>query len=775
MVAGKFTLKRIIATGGTATVYEAWDMLIERSVALKLLHPHLIADQTAVARFRREAQATARVRHPNVVDVLEMGLRRDGTFYMVQELLTGKTLNELMTIRKPLSPERSLGIAFPILSSLSAAHTLGIVHRDVKPDNIILTTSSSGEIVPKLIDFGIAKGVKDSGTITHFGAVIGTPHYMSPEQVRGVTSDIRVDLWAMAVVLYEMLAGSRPFVDDVPIMIMTNIATKSPIPFDVVAPKNVRQYAAIFKKALARNIDERFSTALEFRDALLHIAGGHPQPLLANEVFGESAQISIPLNPLTQLPVINDEFSDDGEEADSVAHDDDDDGEASIGSRQNIINLTRSNALAVTPVDLLGKAEQALEVNSLAEAIRHAEQALAQSNVSPDLQGRLWLTCAVASRWQGDLNNAMKASQEALARLARGSKDWHLAFDCAVVAQGQFGRKERLLARADELKSLEEEGDVSLPGAFVASASRLARYVLRAGVPRLAVQLARGARRYAERQKNLAPEASAWLDVVRAEISLHEGDPVAHLRRLETAIDGFTAAQDMRVVCQTQFDLGIAYLALGAKDNALSILQTVLSLAEPMALDIVPAVKASLGLALAQLGRVKEGAELATAGEKAKMYPNPDVESACLLAAARVRKIQSDNEGAFALAKKCVDVSVDLPGRRAHALAFYATLQIGRGQFDVALKCTTEAFMTLERLGGIEEGEPLIRLVYALALRGAGQEADGRKRIGEARTKLFDMARRLGEKRWQNAFLTGAPDNALLLSVATQWIGDATM
>ncbi len=773
MVAGKFTLKRIIATGGTATVYEAWDMLIDRSVALKLLHPHLVADQTAVARFRREAQATARVRHPNVVDVLEMGLRRDGTFYMVQELLTGKTLNELLATRKPLLPERALSIAWPILSGLSAAHTLGIVHRDVKPDNIILTTATSGEIVPKLIDFGIAKAVKDSGTITHFGAVIGTPHYMSPEQVRGHTSDIRVDVWAAAVVLYEMLSGSRPFADDVPIMIMTNIATRSPIPFEAVAPKNVKQYAPIFKKALARNIDERFPTVLALRDALLQIVGGHPQPLLASDVFGESEQKSITLNPFTHLPVINDEFSDDGEEADSVANDDDD-GELSIGSRQNVINVSRAaNAVSTAPADLLAKAEQALEVNALADALRYAEQALAQPNVSPDMQGRLWLACAVASRWQGDLNNSMKAAQEALARLARGSKDWHLAFDCAVVAQGQFGRKERLLARADELKALEEEGDVSIPGAFVASASRLARYVLRAGVPRLAVQLARGARRYAERQKNLAPEASAWLDVVRAEISLHEGDPVAHIRRLETAIDGFTSAQDMRVVCQTQFDLGLAYLALGAKENAASILQTVLGVAEPMALDFVPAVKASLGLALAQMGRLKEGAELATAAEKTKTYPNPDVESACLLAVARVRKLQSDNDGAFALAKKAVDVSIDLPGRRAHALAFHASLQIGRSQVEVALKSATEAFMTLERLAGIEEGEPLIRLVYALALRAAGQEAEGRKRIGEARTRLFDIARRLGERRWQNTFLCGAPDNALLLAVASQWIGDA--
>lgn len=774
-VAGKFTLKRVIATGGTATVYEAWDMLIERSVALKLLHPHLVADQTALARFRREAQATSRVRHPNIVDVLEMGVRRDGTFYMVQELLTGKTLNELLTMRKPLSPERALAIAIPIMNGLSVAHSLGIVHRDVKPDNIILTTPTSGEIVPKLIDFGIAKAVKDGGTITQYGAVIGTPHYMSPEQVRGHASDIRVDVWAMAVVLYEMLSGSRPFADDLPIMIMTAIATKSPIPFDAVAPKSVKQYAPIFKKALAKNIDERYPTIIELRDALLQVAGGHPQPLLATELFGESEKIALPLNPLTQLPVINDEFNDDGDEADSVSHDDDEDGEVSIGSRQKVINISKAaNAIATTPAQLLSKAEQSLDVNALADALRYADQALSQSNVPPELQGRLWLVCALASRWQGDLNNSMKAAQEALARLARGSKEWHLAFDCAVVAQGQFGRKERLLARADELKSLEEEGDISLPGAFVASASRLARYVLRSGVPRLAVQLARGARRYAERQKGLAPEAGAWLEVVRGEISRSEGDPIAHIRRLETAVDGFTAAQDVRMVCQTQFDLGLAYLALGARENAASILESVLGVAEPMALDFVPAVKASLGLAFAQIGRPKEGFDMATAAEKMHIPPNPDVESACWLNLARVRKLQPDPEASYQWAKKAVDASIDLPARRAHASAFYASLLIGRGQQDLALKMATEAFTTLERLGGIEEGEPLIRLVYALALRASGQDAEGRKRIGEARNRLYEMAKRLGEKRWQHAFLSNVPDNALLLAVATQWIGDAT-
>lgn len=774
MVAGKFTLKRVIATGGTATVYEAWDMLIERSVALKLLHPHLIADQTAVARFRREAQATARVRHPNVVDVLEMGLRSDGTFYMVQELLTGKTLNELLTIRKPLSPERALAIVLPILSGLSAAHSLGIVHRDVKPDNIILTTPSSGEIVPKLIDFGIAKAVKDSGTITHLGAVIGTPHYMSPEQVRGHGLDTRVDVWAIAVVLYEMLAGSRPFPEDLPIMIMAHIATKSPTPFESVAPKNVKQYAPIFKKALTKNIDERFPTVLALRDALLQIAGAHPQPILAADVFEESEKISIPLNPLTQLPIINDEFTDDGEETDSVANDDDDDGEVSIGSRKNILNMSRAaNAIATTPKEWLTKAERALEVNALADALKFAEQGLSHSNVSPDIQGRLWLTSALASRWQGDLNNSMKAAQEALARLARGCKEWHLAFDCTVVAQGQFGRKERLLARADELKSLEEEGDVSLPDAFIASASRLARYVLCAGVPRLAVQLARGARRYAERQKNLAPDASAWLDFVRAQISLHEGDPSAHVRRLETAIDGFTAAQDVRMVCQAQFNLGVGYLGLGAKDNAHSILQTVLDVAEPIALDFVPQVKAAVALALVQLGRKKEAADLALIAEKMKTFPNPDVESGTLLSVARVRKSLTDNESAYQLAHKAAEVSIDLPGRRAHALAFYASLQIGKGQAEAALKSATEAFQTVERLGGAEEGEALVRLVYALALRAAGQEADGRKRMGEARIRLFDMAKRLGDKRWQQTFLQGVPDNALLLAVATQWIGES--
>ncbi len=777
VVAGKFTLKRIIASGGTATVFEAWDMLIERPVALKLLHPHLVQEQTSVARFRREAQATARVKHPNVVSVLEMGIRRDGAFYMVQELLEGQTLNELITARKPLTPEQALSITFPILGGLSAAHSIGIVHRDVKPDNLILTTSIAGEVVPKIIDFGIAKPIMDGNSITHMGAVIGTPHYMSPEQVRGYTNDTRVDVWAIAVVLYEMLSGCRPFADDVPIMIMTHIATQSPIPFESVAPKAAKPYAAVFKRALARNIDERYPTVLAFRDALREVAGKNPEPLLARDLFGEAEKSNLPVNPYLQLPVINDEFGEDGEEPDALADtgDEEEDDALSIGNRQSLDNLPRAIHATTPAVELLAKAERALEVNALADAIQYAEQALAVPDATEDMRGRSWLISTIALRWQGRLNGATKSAQEAMTRLARGSKDWHTAFDYAVVAHGQFGRKERLLARADELKSLEEEGEVSLPGAFVASAGRLAFYVLRAGVPKLAAQLARGARRYAERQRQLEPEASAWLDVVRAEMALHEGDPITHIRRLESAIDAFTAARDMRDACQARFDLGRAYLALGAKENAASMLQSVLGVAEPMALDFVPAVKATLGLAFMQLGRLKEGVELSNAAERAIMHSNADVESACLLGVARVRLLQSNPDSALSLAKRAVEASGDLQGRRAYALVHCASLQLARGQTDVALKSATEAFGTLERIGGLEEGEPLIRLVYAMALRAAGQEAEGRKRITEARGRLFDVARRLGDKRWQNVFLSGAPDNAKLLSVAAQWIGDASL
>ena len=778
VVAGKFTLQRVIAAGGMGTVFEAWDTFIERRVALKLMHPNLVDDKTAVARFRREAQATARVRHPNVVDVLEVGMRRDGAFYMVQELLTGKTVKEVVSAKKLLSPEQALGISIPIMGALSAAHVMGIVHRDIKPDNIVLTTSTSGEIVPKIIDFGVAKVAREANrqSITQLGTILGTPYYMAPEQVTGDAVDARADVWSLAVVLFEMLSGARPYTGESGILVMTNILTRPPLPFDVVAPPESKRFGPVLERAMTREVEKRFPTMAAFRDALLEAAGGQLRPIFANELLGGPTGRSIPAPPIDDMP-----FSEmDPEEITVEIAQEIDEDEDEHSGRATISGSPSAPRLSVVPPqklkEMLARAERALDVNALEDAIHCAEEGLNSKEPDDDFcRGRLWLVSAIAHRWQGDLVETMRASQEALSRLARGSEDWHSALDHAVIAHGYLGRRDRLLARVDDLRALEEEGEIVSPDAFVVSSCRLAYFILRAGVPKLAAQLTRKARQMAEQMGTSGPFAKAWIDIARAELALYDGDLASHLRRLESAVETFTSAQDVRHACFTRAAIGRAYLSLGAKEHAASILHGVLSVAEPMALDFVPATRAAFGFALALLGRVDEGGDLAAvAVTESQKRANPDVESSCLLYLARIRKMQSDPEAALSLARKAVDASAELPGRRAYALAFLANVFLGRGQFEPALKAAVEAQSILDRIGGVEEGEPLIRLIHALVLRATGKEAEGRKRILEARKRLYEIAACLGDARWQKSFSTGVPDNARLLSVAEQWVGSAT-
>lgn len=767
VVGSKFTLQRIIASGGMGTVFEAWDTFIERRVALKLMHPHIAKDPTAVARFRREAQATARVRHPNVVDVLEVGMRRDGAFYMVQELLAGKTVKAVVATRKILPPEQALGIAIPIMGGLSAAHAMGIVHRDIKPDNIVLTTSTSGEIVPKIIDFGVAKVTKETReanrqSITQLGTILGTPYYMAPEQATGDSVDARADVWSMAVVLFEMLSGVRPYQGESSILVMTHILTRPPIPFEQVAPPEAKRFGPALERAMTREVERRFPTMAAFRDALLEAAGGQLRPISANELFGDPTGRILPAPPIADMPFADGQVDDVSVDVEFEPDEDE--------------FMSRPTRISITPPqrakEMLANAERALDVNALDDAIRFAEEGLAAPDGDDEsCRGRLWLVRAIAHRWQGDLVEAMRAAQEALSRLSRGSEDWHAALDHAVIAHGYLGRRDRLLARVDELRALEEEGDLASPDAFIASACRLAYFVLRVGVPKLAAQLTRKARQIADAVGTPAPFARAWIDLARAEIALYEGDLASHMRRLESAVDTFTAAQDVRHACFTRAAIGRACLALGAREHAASILQSVLAVAEPMALDFVPATRAAFGFALALLGRVDEGAEVAAiAVTEAQKRANPDVESTTLLYLARIRKMQSDPDSALASARSAVDASAELPGRRAYALAFLANVHLGRGQFDPAKRAAIEAFSILERIGGVEEGESLIRLIHALVLRATGEEAEGRKHIVEARRRLYEMAACLGDARWQKSF-SAVPDNARLLSVAEQWIG----
>lgn len=207
----KYRIDGKVGAGGMGTVYRAQRILIGDEVAIKILHPQHVSEPQATERFRREAQAAARLKHPNAVSIYDFGVTSDGLVYLVMELVEGQSLRQIIRRQGPLTPSAAADIITQACAALDEAHRNNIVHRDLKPDNIIVNASVNGLRV-KVLDFGIAK-LRDltAGNLTQTGSVMGTPHYMSPEQCLGEELDHRSDVYSLGIVLYEMLAGVVPF------------------------------------------------------------------------------------------------------------------------------------------------------------------------------------------------------------------------------------------------------------------------------------------------------------------------------------------------------------------------------------------------------------------------------------------------------------------------------------------------------------------------------------------------------------------------------------
>ena len=271
LIAEKFEILEQLGEGAMGRIYRAKHLALDRTIAIKVLHKHLGGEDRVAKRFHREAKAASRLAHPNSVHIIDFGRTPDGLLYIAMELLEGEDLQTILDHDHPLSPQRIGTILVPALRAVEEAHRAGVIHRDFKPDNIIVWEDRGGREHVKVCDFGIAKILDSSGSsITVDGFVCGTPQYMAPEQARGDEIDHRVDVYAAGVVLYQMLVGKVPFGGDTALGIITKHLTDTPVPPHERVPQLgvPRAIEDIAMKAMSKDPGERYQSAGEMADAI---------------------------------------------------------------------------------------------------------------------------------------------------------------------------------------------------------------------------------------------------------------------------------------------------------------------------------------------------------------------------------------------------------------------------------------------------------------------------------------------------------------------------
>ncbi|GAC1379546.1 MAG: hypothetical protein NVSMB33_04870 [Ktedonobacteraceae bacterium] len=287
-IAGRYEIREHIATGGMASVYKTWDHRVERIVAIKVLRALDKNDQRAVERFRREARAAAALTHPNAVTIFDF-VEEWGQYFLVMEYINGPTLKQLISQSHQLQPLQAIDIAAQVCDVLQVAHARGFIHRDIKPQNIMLawggglangTTNSERPLV-KLTDFGIVRVIEEGG-LTNSGIVLGTADYLSPEQARGETLTASSDLYSLGVVMFEMLAGRPPFIGPTAVSIAMQHASTNPPSLHQFNPTVPPSIEHIVMRTLEKEPEDRFQSAAEMQQALRQCAKELPQASQSN-------------------------------------------------------------------------------------------------------------------------------------------------------------------------------------------------------------------------------------------------------------------------------------------------------------------------------------------------------------------------------------------------------------------------------------------------------------------------------------------------------------
>ena len=270
---GRYTIERPLGSGGMAEVFLARDGVLDRDVALKVLRGQYAGDEEFYERFRREATSAAGLSHPNIVQVYDRGEAPDGTCYIAMEYVSGGTLKERLDERGPMEPERALAVAGQVAEALWAAHERGVIHRDIKPQNILIT--DMGHL--KVTDFGIARAAS-AATISATNAVFGTAGYLSPEQALGEPATPRSDLYSLGIVLYELLTGVVPYRADNPVAVCMKHVTEPLTPPRRLDPTIPEAVDALVVKLLAKDPADRPASATELLDDIEGVRRGAPPP-----------------------------------------------------------------------------------------------------------------------------------------------------------------------------------------------------------------------------------------------------------------------------------------------------------------------------------------------------------------------------------------------------------------------------------------------------------------------------------------------------------------